>query len=128
MNKAKVNLIIDGIMFLLIMALTGTGYIRKYILLSGSTSRRLYGEKLHMTFLGINREGWSEIHLILGYILIGLVFLHIILHWKQIKSIYNKLIPNPNVRKIVTAFFIVTSILLLLLPFILQPTIIKITP
>lgn len=128
MNKAKVNLIIDGLMFLLVMALTGTGYIRKYILLSGSASRALYGQKLHMNFLGINRDGWAEIHLFLGYILIGLVFLHIILHWKQIKSIYNKLIPNPNVRKIVTVLFIIISILLLILPFILQPTIIKIRP
>lgn len=128
MNKTKANLVIDGIMFLIVMALTGTGYIRKYILLSGSSSRMLYGKKLHMTFLGINRDGWAEIHLFLGYILIGLVILHLVLHWKQIKSIYNKLIPNPTVRQIVTILFIIISLLLLLFPFLLQPAIIKITP
>ena len=40
MSKAKTNLIIDGFMFLVMMALVGTGYVRKYVLLSGSASRQ----------------------------------------------------------------------------------------
>ena len=61
MPKAKTNLIIDGIMFLVMMSLAGTGYVRKYILLSGSASRQLYGTKVHMYLWGINRGDHSSI-------------------------------------------------------------------
>lgn len=45
MSKSKTNLIIDGLLFLGMMFLAGTGYVRKYILLSGSASRAVYGQK-----------------------------------------------------------------------------------
>ena len=47
-NKSKTNFIIDVIMFLGMMFLTGTGYVRKYILLGGSASREAFGQKMDM--------------------------------------------------------------------------------
>lgn len=121
MTKARTNFIIDGVMFLGMMALTGTGFVRKYILLSGSASKAAYGRKTEMALLGIDRDGWAQIHLYLGYFLLALLLLHIVLHWKQILSIYHKWIPNSNKRLLVTVLFIAISLFLILFPFILQP-------
>ena len=52
MSKAKTNLIIDGFMFLVMMALVGTGYVRKYVLLRVGF-RQLYGTKVHMYLWGL---------------------------------------------------------------------------
>jgi len=123
MSKARTNFIIDGVLFLGMMALTGTGFVRKYVLLSGSASRAVYGRKTEMMLLGIDRDGWALIHLYLGYFLLALVVLHIFLHWKQVLSIYRKWIPNDSKRLLLTVLFIVISLFLIIFPFILQPVI-----
>jgi len=122
MSKAKTNLIIDGVMFLVMMALVGTGYLRKYILLSGSASRQLYGTKVHMYLWGISRDGWATIHLYLGYLLLALLLLHIFRHWKQVTSIFNKLVPHSKWRLVIIILFISASLFLALFPFLITPT------
>lgn len=122
MPKAKTNLIIDGVMFLVMMALMGTGFVRKYVLLSGSASRQLYGSKVHMYLWGISRDGWATIHLYLGYLLLALLLLHIVLHWKQVTSIFNKLVPYSKLRLVIIILFISVSLLLALFPFLITPT------
>lgn len=124
MNKARTNFIIDAIMFLGMMALAGTGFVRKYILLSGSAAKSVYGSKVDMILLGIDRDGWAIIHLYLGYFLFFLLFWHVFLHWKQIMSIYRKWIPNDSIRLIVTVLFVVLGLVLLLFPFFIKPVIV----
>ena len=123
MPKAKTNLIIDGAMFLVMMALVGTGYVRKYVLLSGSASRHLYGTKVHMYLWGINRDDWATIHLYLGYLVLVLLLVHIMLHWKQVISIIKKIVPHPKWRLVIIVLFISLSLFLALFPFIITPTV-----
>lgn len=125
MPKAKTNLMIDGVMFLVMMALLGTGFVRKYVLLSGSASRQLYGTKVHMYLWGINRDGWATIHLYLGYLLLALLLLHIVLHWKQVTSIFKKMVPYPKWRLVIIVLFTSLSIFLALFPFMITPTVWK---
>jgi len=122
-QKSRINFIIDAIMFLGMMALTGSGWVRKYILLSGSASRAVYGHKLNMTLMGFTRNDWAVIHLYLGYFLLALLVLHIYLHWKQITAIYCKWITVDGTRKMITAAFVLISLFLLLFPFILKPVV-----
>lgn len=122
MSKAKTNLIIDGFMFLVMMALVGTGYVRKYVLLSGSASRQFYGTKVHMYLWGIDRDGWATIHLYLGYLMLLLLLVHIILHWKQVTAIFKKLVPHPKWRTVIIVLFVILSLFLVLFPFITTPT------
>ena len=114
---------IDGVMFWGMMALAGTGFVRKYVLLSGSASRAVYGRKLGMTLLGITRDGWSQIHLYLGYGVLALLALHIILHWKQIVTIYSKWIADSKQRLLISIIFVALSFFLLVFPFLLKPSI-----
>lgn len=123
MNKSRLNFVIDAVMLLVMMALTGTGFVRKYILLSGSASKAAFGRKVDMLLLGINRDGWAVIHLYLGYFLLFLLFWHIYLHWKQVVAIYRKWIPNKMMRWLMSAVFILLGLLLLLFPFLIDPVI-----
>ena len=123
MNKSRLNFVIDAVMLLVMMALTGTGFVRKYILLSGSASKAAFGRKVDMLLLGINRDGWAVIHLYLGYFLLFLLFWHIYLHWKQVVAIYRKWVPNKMMRWMMSAVFILLGLLLLLFPFLIDPVI-----
>jgi len=123
-NKSNANFIIDALMFLAMMALAGTGFVRKFILLSGSASKALYGYKVHMTLLGFDRDAWSIIHLYTGYFILALLLLHIILHWKQIKIMCKKLISQNTTRLVITIIFVLLSIALLVFPFVIPPVIV----
>jgi len=124
MSKSKTNFVIDIIMFLGMMFLVGTGYVRKYILLGGSASRAAFGQKMNMFMLGIDRDTWSLIHLYCGYFLLFLLLLHIVLHWKQITIMYKQLIGNPVLRMILLVIFIIISLFLVVFPFLINPSMI----
>lgn len=124
MTKSKTNFIIDGLLLLGMMFLIGTGYVRKYILLGGSASREVYGRKMNMFMMGYSRDDWSMIHLYTGYFMLFLLFLHIVLHWKQIGVMYKQLIANSVLRTVIAVIFIVLSVLLVVFPFIIEPSMI----
>jgi len=78
---------------------------------------------VEMSMLGIGKDSWHTIHLYLGIILLGLLLLHIVLHWKQIVALFRKFIVSDKTRLIVVIVFIIISILLATFPFIISPTI-----
>ena len=117
MQKAKINLIIEAVMFWCLMALAGTGFLRKFRL-PGQGGRGYGTLRQETLFWGIDRQSWSDIHLWLGYVMLALLALHIVLHWKEINIIYRRLIPYPAVRVIVAIVFAVLSLGLLLFSFV----------
>ena len=118
-GKSKQNFVIDAIMFLTMMALTGTGFLTRYVLLSGQAGREVYGEKVDMSMLGITKDSWHAIHLYLGVFLLILLVLHIWLHWKQICVMYHQLIAADRTRQVVLVIFILISIMLVVFPYII---------
>lgn len=122
MNKSKINFIIDAVMFLGMMFLAGSGFVRKYVLLGGSASRQTYGQKVNMYMMGYSRDDWSTIHLYTAYFILFLLLLHIVLHWKQITVMYRRLIGSSRLRMSLLLIFVIASIFLAIFPFILQPT------
>jgi len=120
-NKPKIKLVVDVLMFLCMAALGGLGFLMKYVLLSGQEAQAAYGAKVEIYFLGVDKHEWGTIHLIIAFVLLGLLLLHIILNWKPIVSMYQRLIGGQRVRKIVTAVFIIVSALLIAFPFMVTP-------
>lgn len=88
MDKSKVNLIIDALLFLCVMAITGIGLLMKYVLLPGKETAAVYGRKVDLFLFGMDRHAWGRIHLIIAFVLLGLLTLHVVLHWNMIVSIY----------------------------------------
>lgn len=120
-NKSKLNLIIDIIMFLNLMGVAGVGFMIKYVLVPGFKRNEIYGRDVELYFFGLDRHQWGEIHLILSFILLFLLLLHIILHWKMIVAIFKRMVCIPSVRTCLTASFVILSLLFGLGPLLLKP-------
>ncbi|UMB55076.1 DUF4405 domain-containing protein [Lutibacter sp. A64] len=117
-KKPTVNFIINALMFFCLSAVASTGLLIKYRLASGQEQMVKYGNKVHLSLFGMDRHDWGEIHLIIGYILIGLLLLHIILHWKIIVSVYKKLSQKKPTTKLIIFSFITICFLIIIIPFI----------
>jgi hypothetical protein len=121
MDKLKLNFIIDALMFLTLMAIVGLGFLMKYTLPPGRELRATYGSNLNLTWLGWNRHDWGDIHLYLALILLGLLVIHLILHWQQILGLFRRLIPDPKRRYRIALVFLIVSLLLIYFPFLITP-------
>ena len=98
MNKAKLNFVIDALMFLCMAAIAGLGFLMKYVLLPGRESTIKYGRRVELSLLGLDRHDWGAIHLYLGFFLLTLLMLHIVLHWQMIPGLFAKLVANSRQR------------------------------
>ena len=125
MNKSKVNLIIDALLFLCVMAITGIGLLMKYVLLPGKETAAVYGRKVELFLFGMDRHAWGRIHLIIAFVFLGLITLHVVLHWNMILSIYCRLIGSKVVRRIVAVIIFVVGTFLVVSPFFVKPEIQK---
>jgi len=103
-------------------AMIGIGLLIKYILLPGKERWIVYGDNVDLYFLGSDRHEWGTIHLIIGFVLVGLLILHIILHWKMLLALYSKLIKK-NSRKVITIVLIIVCMILITFPFLINPNI-----
>jgi len=121
MNKAKLSFIIDAAMFLTMMAMAGLGFLMKYIMPPGRQVIAKYGRQLDLSWLGWNRHDWGDIHLYLAFFLLGLLVLHIILHWKPILALFHHLVPDSIWRSRIAIIFVVLGLLLILFPFFITP-------
>jgi len=118
--KSNINLIVDAAMFAVMAGIGGIGFLLKYRLVRGSLRREIFGGDVDQFFWGWDRHQWGSLHLILGFVLFGLLVLHIILHWKQIKTMVIKLIPAKPLRIVLSSGFLVASAVLLLFAFIIN--------
>lgn len=121
MKKANLNILIDGIMFLLMGLLTGIGFLIKYVLLHGEDRWIKYGRNVDMSYLGLDRHAWGKIHLIVALILIVFLFLHIILHWNLTVSLFKNLFKNKDLCRLIVVVFTILVVILTVFPFFIHP-------
>lgn len=121
MTKAQWNFYIDILMFFCMAAIAGIGFLMKYVLLPGKEAWQVYGKKVELSWLGLDRHDWGAIHLYLAFVLLGLLVLHLILHWQIIVSLWRHHLPEGRRRSQVTIIFLVVCAALLLLPFFVNP-------
>ena len=121
MEKQKLNFVIDALMFLCLMAMAGLGFLMKYALLPGRQAWSKYGRNVELTWLGWDRHDWGEIHLYLAFVLLGLLTIHLILHWQMILGLYARLIPDPQTRNRLAWAVLILTVLLLYFPFLITP-------
>ena len=123
-NKKTLNFIIDVLMFILLMCMGGVGFLMKFVLVPGKVAWEIYGSNVDLSFLGWDRHAWGFVHLIMGYILLGLLALHVLLHWRQIKSLFGNLIRKRSLRTVLTLVYVPVCAALLLFAFFIQPEVI----
>ena len=121
MDKGKLNFLIDAWMFLCMAAIAGIGFLIKYVLIPGKEAWAVYGKKVELSWIGLDRHAWGTVHLYLAFLLLGLLFLHIILHWQMIIGLFHRCILAANLRSEVAILFIILCASLLFFPFFIQP-------
>jgi len=92
MDKNKVKLYVDILMFLDFLILATSGFILKLIYIAGERSG-----KAGVIFL-FDRFAWLKIHNITSIIIILLILIHLYLNWNWIKCMLSNLI-NKNKNK-----------------------------
>lgn len=117
MKRSYVNLIIDIVLLLLFVAVSGIGILMKYIMPSNYSVRHEGATSYASDVLGMNRHEWGYIHWILSLLLLLFILIHIILHWKMIVNIFNRMIPNRIVCNIVCVVILILALLFIALPF-----------
>ena len=90
MKTVKANFILDALAFVAFAALASTGCILAFLLPSGSG--RVVGEgsgpgsagKTVSLLWGFTRHEWGAIHLWAAFVFLGIIALHLFLHWRWI--------------------------------------------
>ncbi len=119
--KPKLNLVIDTLMFIVLMAVAGLGFLMKFVLLPGYKINEIYGTDTDLFFRGLDRHQWGAIHLYLALTMVFLLIFHLIFHWKSIVSIFKRMIPGKTMRWIITLIVTILGIFLVLVPFLVNP-------
>jgi len=122
-DKTKINLVIDAIMLVLLMAIAGLGFLIKYVLVPGFKRNTLYNGDVELYFMGRTRHEWGSIHLWLSFIFLFLMLLHIILHWKMIKSIFSHMVTSKASRVVIAVFIGTITLFFALAPLFVKPVV-----
>jgi len=82
--NAKINALIDILLFILFIPTAVSSFILYFYLPSG-------GGKVASEIWGLTRHNWTEIHYYIGFAFIALMVIHLLFHWKWIKNL-NKIL------------------------------------
>ena len=121
MDKSKVNIIIDALMFLCVTAIAGIGFLVKFVLLTGKQTVAVYDRKVDLFFLGMNRHGWGMLHFVIACVFLSLLTLHLILHWNMILSLSRQLIGSEIARSIIAIIIVIIGVFLVVFPLVVKP-------
>jgi len=105
------------------MAIAGIGFLMKYVLISGVERWEKYGRNFDMFFFGLDRHEWGKIHLIIAFVLLGLLLLHLFLNWKIFLGMFGKFIPQKIWRQTLTTVFVIVCIFLAFSFLVINPEI-----
>ena len=94
MTKAIKYWILAIIMGVLGLAEAITGFVLWLGFPEGGGGGRLHGGISNLTYWGITKHTWIEIHDWVAVALVAIVVLHIVLHWKWIVRVGRNLIDN----------------------------------
>jgi len=122
-RKPIINFIINASMTLCMSAIIGIGFLIKYTLISGQERWDVYGRNVELYLFGMDRHQWGMLHLILAFVLLGLLLLHIVFHWKIITNVYKKIIKEPVTKRVVALVFLMLCALMIVIPFFIHPEI-----
>jgi hypothetical protein len=87
MKRVKVNAIVDMTALGMLLLSVFTGIIPWTVLPSGGGGPRSGQEAAHALFLGLQRDMWRDLHTYASFAFVGLMIIHLLLHWRWIRCI-----------------------------------------
>jgi len=119
--REKINLIIDLLLTLALGIIAGIGFLIKYTLPPGREKILKYGDNREFFFLGWDRHQWGSFHLVVAFVMLGLLVLHIFLHWKTILCLVRKAIPQAWLRRSLWLIVGFLCLIFILFAFFISP-------
>ncbi|MHC4119878.1 MAG: DUF4405 domain-containing protein [Planctomycetota bacterium] len=95
MKRNTVNFWIDVISFLPMLGLTWTGLLMHYVLPPGTGGRH---SDRALTVWGLGRHDYGTVHFYLALALVGLIVIHLWLHWSWVCATVRKLAGKESSR------------------------------
>lgn len=108
-------------MLIVMILIVGVGFLMKYVLVPGFERNKFYGSDVELYYYGIDRHQWGTIHLYLGFVLLFLLLLHIVFHWKQIIHIFKTMVFSRVWRIILSSLLVLFIIGFGILPLFISP-------
>lgn len=93
MSKAKLNYLVDLMLFLSVLFEGVSGFILWFVLPRGRGGGK--GIEVEADFL-FSRDMWITLHDWVGVVLVIAVIIHLILHWKWIVHMTKSFFKQPN--------------------------------
>ncbi|MGQ9687418.1 MAG: DUF4405 domain-containing protein [Desulfobaccales bacterium] len=119
MNKAIISIIINVLLFLTLMAMTGLGLLLQFVLTPPAGPEGAPS----LTWLGLARHHWEVAYFSGILVVLALAVAHLILHWAWYVKLYAEAVPNSTVRNILASLGAVAAFLLLCLPLLGKPAV-----
>ncbi len=120
MKKTSLFLLVDMLMFIFLALMSGLGLMIKYVLVPGSKRWDIYSRNVDLSFLGLDRHGWGTVHFIFAIIFVGLLVLHIILHWKCLVNYLCRILKTKALANFLILMFATVLFFLVIFPFIIE--------
>jgi hypothetical protein len=102
MKRNTLNFWIDVVSLFVMVALIWTGLLIHYVLPPGTGGR--HGEP-GLTVFGMGRHDYGDIHFYLALVLIGLMLIHVWLHWSWVYATINKLLGTKSMSGLRSAIY-----------------------
>ena len=105
MSRGMINFILDSVSFIILLSLTFTGYVIRYVLPpgTGGLGRALHdggGRGVNIKELwSMTRHEWGSIHFHLAVVFVVLMIVHIIMHWSWVKCYLKSVVRRSSCDK-----------------------------
>jgi hypothetical protein len=93
-------------------AMAGTGVLLRWVLPHGSP-------RVGLTWLGVGRHVWGDVHFWLGVLILVLLAVHLALHWSWIRACWSRFLGS--LRSPLTWVILLALLALVLLPLLVPP-------
>lgn len=124
MRKPTQNLIVDAAAFVAVALMLGSGFVLRYSLPPGSgspTGAHGGGAREYLTVWGLTRHEWGDLHYWFSLALMGLLALHLVLHWQWISSMVRGRPKEGSGRRVALGFLGLAGVILLVIGPLLSP-------
>ena len=93
MKRVTLNFLIDLVSLLVMLGLAATGLIVRYVLPAGSGGG---GRGAGRTLWGLGRHDWGDVHWWLALAGVGLLVVHVALHWTWVCALVRRWVWSAN--------------------------------
>lgn len=110
-SSLKTNIIVDLLMFLAMAVVSISGIVIRVVAPMRRFAHEAWVRDAASTILWYGRRLWVEIHLWAGVILLVLLVVHIVLHWRVIDGFFKKHIESKAWRSVLYGVLFVLLLL-----------------